>query len=309
MITQINALEQLKRFSKNLKSISYEKIYSLLYNDIRYIPLTLKKIDKKVSIERARPNIGQELFKNINELGCIKDEKTIREKIKNYGRANKKKQAMFYGTLETPAIQKPRFTAIAEISNLFRTPNLNLNCLEEEFFTISRWETQKEINVCEFVFSEYAIKNNSEINLSFQKHLKHLQELNIPEIEINFHINFLKFISEEFAKKVSNPYEYKITAAFSNLILSNPNLSGIIYPSVQTEYYGLNIALKPEVAEELIPKILSTQRLYKKGLKSIITHDLHYCKNIDCNQDIVWSQHSPKEILSMSEIEKYFNEK
>ena len=293
------AFEKLKEYSKNLTSVSYEEIVDLLKNGIKFIPLPIAKLWKNAYIDRVRPNKGTALFKHIDELGYIKDKNVIDNVLKSFGRANNPHQVMFYGALETSLIDKPRLTAIAETSHIFRVPGTD--CIDGEHYTVSRWETQEELLVVEVVFSEYALKNNPDIAKSFENQKKLLQAKNLEQKEIDFHLEFLKFISEEFSKKVTNPEEYKISSAYTNIALTHPDVSGITYPSVQTEYFGVNIVLPPEVVEKYVkPIICSTQIVYKKGMKSLIANGKNYCKEIDVNKDIEWKEHE-KEILSTKE--------
>lgn len=296
---KFEAFAKLKKYSKNLSAVSYDEIYDLLKNGIRNIPLPIAKLWKNSYIDRVRPNKGTALFNHIDELGYIKDENVINNYLTSFGRANQPHQVMFYGALKTTLIAQPRLTAIAETSNIFRIPGTD--CEEGGHYTVSRWETQEELCVVEVVFSEYALKNNPDIAKSFQNQTNFLQEHNLGPQEIAFHLDFLKFISEEFSKRVINPEDYKISAAYTNLALSHSNVSGITYPSVQTDYFGVNIVLPPEIVDTyLIPKICSTQILYKKGMKSLIAIGKHYCKDINNKKNIEWKEHKP-EILTTKE--------
>lgn len=301
------AFEKLKEYSKNLTAVSYEEIYDLLKNGIRFIPLPIAKLWKNAHIDRVRPNKGATLFKHIDDLGYIKDKNVIDNLLTSFGRANNPHQVMFYGALETTLIDKPRLTAIAETSHIFRIPGTD--CTDGEHYTVSRWETQKEMFVIEVVFSEYALKNNPDIAKSFQNQTKLLQEHNLEPKEIAFHLEFLKFISEEFSKRVTNPEEYKISAAYTNIALLHPDVSGITYPSVQTDYFGVNIVLTPNVVDTyIIPKICSTQILYKKGMKSLIANGKYYCKEIDVNKDIEWKEHEPEILTTKEQVREHLKE-
>ena len=178
------AFEKLKECSKNLTSVSYDEIVDLLKNGIKFIPLPIAKLWKNAFIDRVRPNKGTELFKHIDQLGYIKDKYVIDNVLTSFVRANNPHQVMFYGALETSLIDKPRLTAIAETSHIFRVPGTD--CIDGEHYTVSRWETQEELLVVEVVFSEYALKNNPDIAKSFenqkkqrffQLHLNHLLDL------------------------------------------------------------------------------------------------------------------------------------
>ncbi|SFZ94417.1 hypothetical protein SAMN05428642_104169 [Flaviramulus basaltis] len=298
------AFEKLKEYSKNLTLVTYDEIYDLLKNGIKFIPLPIAKLSKNAYIDRVRQNKGKTLFKHINELGYIKDKNVIDNVLSSFGRANNPHQVMFYGALETSLIDKPRLTAIAETSHIFRVSGTD--CPDGEYYTVSRWETRKELLVVEVVFSEYALKNNPEIAESFENQKKLLKEHNLEEKDMAFHLDFLKFISEEFSKKVVNPEEYKISSAYTNIALLHPDVSGIIYPSVQTDYFGVNIVLPPEIVEEYVkPIICSTHIVYKKGMESLITNGENYCKDINVNRDIEWKENYREVLSTKEEVKKH----
>lgn len=301
------AFEKLKEHAKNLEDVSYEEIYDLIKNGIGFLPLPLAKVRKNVFIDRVRANNGATLFKHIDELGYIKDKYVIDNFLTSFGRANNPHQVMFYGALKTELIDKPRLTAIAETSRLFREKGTD--CIDGETYTVSRWETQDEFSVVEVVFSEYALKNNPEIVKSFEIQKQFLQAYKFEESEVAFHLEFLKFISEEFSKKVENPNDYKISVAYTNLALLHPDVCGIIYPSVQTEYFGVNIVLPPEIVDKYLkPIICSTSILYKKGDKFLIVNGKNYCNEIDLKNEIDWKEHSIDFLTPKEEVLKHLEQ-
>lgn len=302
-MNKFDAFEKLKEYSKKLSTVSYNEIYDLMENGIKQIPITLAKIGKGEHIDRVRQNKGKNLFNHINQLGYIKDKNVIDNVLTSFGRANCPHQVMFYGALRTSQIDKQRFTAIAETSHIFR--NQGTNCIDGEYYTVSRWEANNEFFVVEIVFSEYALNNNPDIVRSFEKQKSFFLNQNLAEGEVNFYIDFLKFISEEFSKKVSNSnsYDYKICAAYTNLVMLHPDVSGIIYPSVQTEYFGVNIVLPPETVDKYLkPIVCSTQIVYKKGQKSFIANGEHYCKEIDVNVELKWQEHDKSILTSKQQV-------
>jgi len=136
-----------------------------------------------------------------------------------------------------------------------------------------------------------------------------LKEHNLEPKEVSFHLDFLKFISEEFSKKVTNPEEYKISAAFTNIALLNPDVIGITYPSVQTEYFGVNIVLPIETVDKYIkPSVCSTQIVYKKGLKTLIANGGKYCDEIDIKQDINWKDQDISILTNEDQVNEYLND-
>lgn len=301
------AFDQLKKYSKNLVEVSYEEVYDLLKNGIKSLPLPIAKLMKGAYIDRVRPNKGATLYKHIDDLGYIKDKNVIKNILTSFGRANIPHEVMFYGALETTLIDKPRLTAIAETSNLFRNPETD--CIDGEQYTVSRWVTKEELLVVEFVFSEYALKNNPDIEKSYREQIKLIKELDLETHEIDFHIEFLKFISEEFSKEVTNPEDYKISAAYTNLVLLHPDICGITYPSVQTEYFGVNIALTPKTVDQyLTPAVCSTQVLYKKGRKSLIANGRFYCDEIDIEKEIEWKENDQKLLTTKEQVLEHLKE-
>lgn len=117
-----------------------------------------------------------------------------------------------------------------------------------------------------------------------------------------------RFISEEFSKKVTSQEDYKISAAYTNIALLHPEVNGISYPSVQTEYFGVNIVLTPEgVDKYLLPTICSTQIVYRNGLKTLIVNGEHYCDKIDVADNIQWKEHDKSILTDKGEIAKHLN--
>lgn len=299
------AFEKLKEYAKDLSKVSYEQVYDLLKNGIKYIPIPLAKVRKHAHIDRVRPNKGSTLYEHIDNLGYIKDKEVIDKYLTSFGRANCPHQVMFYGALETSLIDKQRLTAIAEKSDIFRE---NKDCPEGKYYTVSRWQTQEEFLIVEIVFSEFALNNNPDIRKSFDRQKEMLKEHGLEEKEVNFHLEFLKFISEEFSKKVTSQEDYKISAAYTNIAQLHPQVNGISYPSVQTEYFGVNIVLTPEAVDKyLVPVVCSTQIVYRNGMKTLIANGEHYCDKIDAAENLQWKEHEKTILTDKGEVAKHLN--
>lgn len=298
-----NAFETLKEFSKKLDEISYDEIYTLLKESIRRIPIPVAKIHKNSEVDRARLNKGEELYNSIEDLGYIKRQYIIDNYLKEFGRANMPHQVMFYGALRTSPIDKPRLTAIAETSRLFQDEN-GYN-MSGEKYTISRWRNSQEFFVAEIVFAKAAIENNPDIKRSFEKQIKFAEESN--ETDIQFYKDFLVFISEEFARKIERNDDYKISVAYSNLILEHPEIEGIVFPSVQTNYLGANIVMPPSTVDKYFsPEVCSTQILYKTPEKTLIANGKYYCDKIGM-KDLDWKLTDEKHLSTEENIRAHFN--
>jgi len=305
-MNKFEAFEKLKAYSKDLSSVSYDEIYDLLKYGIQKIPMPLSKIKETAFLDRVRRNDGTKLFRHIDELGYIKDEDIVKKYLTEFGRANRPHQVMFYGALETELIDKPRLTAIAETSDIFR--NGGSDCISGDIFTLSRWQAHSEFTAVEVVFSEHALATNPEIQRSYAKQLAFLNEKGLPEEEVKFYLEFLKFISSEFSKPVVNHHDYKISAAYANLALEHPDVEGITYPSVQTEYFGINMVMPPSAVDKYFdPTVCSTQVVYRKGQKSLIANGAHYCDNIDPTTEISWKETDPSLLTPLEEAQRYIS--
>lgn len=296
------ALLKLKEYSAKLEKISYDEVYNLLRESIIRIPIPMARFHKNHVLDRARLNKKDDLYKFIDDLGYIKNQHIIDNILNEFGRANKPHQVMFYGAMKTSLLDKPRVTAIAETSALFQDPN-GFN-LAGEMYTVSRWESNEAFLVAEMVFAKTAIKNNPDVKRAFENQINFAD--NLDERDIDFYKEFLIFISEEFARKIKKNDDYKISVAYTNLIMEHPDIEGVMFPSVQTNYLGANLVISPGTVDRyFIPKVCSTQILYKTPEKTLITNGKHYCDEITGN-DISWKMTDVQYLSDEEEVKKYF---
>lgn len=302
-MTKEEAFEMLKKYSTNLDKINYEEVYLLLKKSIKRIPIPLAKFHYNTEVDRARLNRDNELFTKIDDLGYIKDQFVIENYLSEFGRANKPHQVMFYAGVKTSSIVTPRVTAIAETSKLFQ--DKDGKNLEGEKYTISRWRTKKEFFVAEIVFAKDAIINNPDIKKAYENQIKFAHELN--EVDIEFYKEFLIFISEEFARKIEKNDDYKISVAYTNLILEHPDVEGVVFPSVQTNYFGANIVLPPLTVDKyFLPEVCSTQILYKTPDKTLFANGEHYCDEIT-EDELNWKLMEKQYLTTKEKVNSYFN--
>jgi hypothetical protein len=154
---------------------------------------------------------------------------------------------MFYGAIESSRINAQRVTANAETSELFQ--NRNGVSFDGELYTISRWRNTTELTIVEIVFAQKAIETNPDTKKAFDKQVEFAAALN--EDDIAFSQEFLVFISEEFAREKPTHNDYKISTAYTELVLSDPAIHGITFPSVQTGYWGQNVVFPPAIVDQL----------------------------------------------------------
>jgi hypothetical protein len=226
--------------------------YDLIYQSIadmkdKFVPTALLKKGWYIDRVRVHKNIN-EIFTNEHQVSYIHDQ-DILDNFVTFGRANKKKQAVFYGAVETEEIRHPRVVAYFETSDLLKELDQQENAVE--LFTVSRWEILEDIEILEMIFSDEALKKSSSTRTSLEHQLNNYKDSPLAkEYEEQG-----RFFSNEFARndvKKGQEYKYKITAAYANYIWENPKLKGITYPSVQSDYKGQNVALLPEIVDKYL---------------------------------------------------------
>ncbi|MDB5091208.1 MAG: hypothetical protein JWR09_5202 [Mucilaginibacter sp.] len=240
-------LDYLKSINTDLANIPYEQIYEQIAA-IRYKMLPSGLLKKGHFIDRVRINEPGEIFTNSDEVSYIHDKEKL-EKYIGYGRSNIPGQAVFYGSVMSKKMERPREVAFKETSYNYRIREKLENI--SEVFTMSRWRILENIEVLEMIFSDAALAESEYVQLSLQNQRKHYQHLE----QAGFMEDQARFFSNEFSRNDINKgeeYKYKISAAYINYIWNKSHLKGITYPSVQTGFLGQNVALLPEVVDKYL---------------------------------------------------------
>lgn len=111
------------------------------------------------------------------------------------------------------------------------------------------------------------------------------------------------FISEKFQEKVdeSEGFKYKLTIAFSNILLKNPEIGCLIYPSVASKLYSINFGLKSEIIDKyFVCRSMYTYHV-KRDQKAYTLTPLKYAKKIIVNPggaknyEAIWKNVSDKD--------------
>lgn len=297
MIEQEKAFEELLSYRDKLDKIEYDDIKALFRESIKQIPIATAKIHKNALIDRVRLNREIDFFTKQSDLSYITDQDVIDNYMKEFGRANKPFQPLFYGALESSRIKQNRLTALYETSNLIHdTEAVNL---EGELATLSRWIVQEEMIIAEIVFSDEAIANNPDIYRSFQNQYKQIMKYENRE----FALKLLQFFSDEFARKTLTHHDYKLSVAYSELIMYEKGLPGITYPSVKSGFQGQNIVLRPDVVNDnLILETVSTHRLHKNGMNALFNNYYHTQNFGENNEAFKWNtdECDEKELIKQS---------
>lgn len=277
-----------------LNHVPYEHIYSAIA-DMRdkFIPTAI--IHKGAYIDRVRIHKKlTDIFYKEEDVSYIHDKEIIEHYV-GFGRANKEKQAIFYGAVESPEIKQPRIVAYFETSPILKELEKHNNITE--LFTVSRWRVIEDIEVMEMIFSDEALKVSKYARMSLENQLQNFQHLPLAkEYEEQG-----RFFSNEFARSDVRPgedYKYKITSAYANYIWANTNLKGITYPSVQSAYLGQNVALLPEIVDSSL-KLESPVGIFKferiNGINQPVD-STHLAIDLgENNAAFVWQEYNPEE--------------
>lgn len=212
---------------------SYWDIVNIVREQV-FIPYVTLKIPIGTSLFRARLNEGCS-FNLKSDISYNSNSSSIK-----IGRANYYHQSIFYASHKNE-------TALFETSNILK----EMDNVEEEIITVGTWLVNKEIEVIPIYHDIEFLKKHPEIEKKYFGFLKNNPLYTNPLIQEHF-----KFLSKEFAKKVTKIEEYKISCAFFNVMnekkFRSSDVSGILYPSFEWEQNDINIALTPESVENCL---------------------------------------------------------
>lgn len=289
-----NTLQFLTEVRDRLEYISYEQIYGAIA-DMRdkFIPTAI--IHKGAYIDRVRVHRNlTDLFYKEEDVSYIHDKEIIENNV-GFGRANKEKQAIFYGAVESPEIKQPRIVAYFETSPIIKELEKHPNVVE--LLTVSRWRVIEDIEVVEMIFSDEALKVSKYAQMSLEHQLQHYKHLPLAkEYEEQG-----RFFSNEFARSDVRPgedWKYKITSAYANYIWDHTHLKSITYPSVQSSYLGQNVALLPEMVDRSL-RLEAPIGLFKferiNGINQPID-STHIAMDLGNNNSaFVWQKYKPED--------------
>lgn len=212
-------------------------------------------------IYRARliTNSDNRPHENVSEISYIPD--NLLHKIENFGRVNKPRQSMFYGSLDfatacTEAITK---------GNVFKDKS-------SVMLTVGAWKFETPLKLVQMPHSEKYFKlfyDTVQVK-SESIQLEHVQQLNAEarkQFETDIEFEVLQFFADEFGKfSTENGYEYKLSNYYADRIFNRirgyemeEEIDGIIYPSIALSYQHKNIVLKPEVVKNKMKFINAMQ--------------------------------------------------
>lgn len=254
-------LELLDIFEKaDLKSVSNYRLNVLLMEMLSGCPLPKTIEIPTIFVERGRVN-----SKDGIEFNSEKDisYNEINLNINKYGRANLLMQPMFYGCSANDKIKEPRivvtFEAFEEIRLRETVDKRNLN-----FITIGKWASKSDLNTVYLNFSTRNLKHTPKLKEILDSFIIRLVEQGCGSDLAQAQIKVIEFLSNCYERKVASNDEYKFTALLSSLIFNPPleindneKIDCIVYQSIQTEYDGTCVAIKPKAIENKFELIVA----------------------------------------------------
>ena len=250
-IERLNAIDFPKYKGKTNVDSFVENITKMLTSEFGIILNTLKPFkqkDFKLSIFRVRE---MDSFSNIN---LVREHSYPPIHLTGMGRCNFPQFPVFYCSNDA-------MTALIEVVRNYVG--------SEKKYCISKWEihpTDQELVFETFLQSELPVENHFKI---FQKEIqerinepfeKSFQEKLAPEKKDGL-IEYLTYLDKSFI----NDKNYSISASLAHRSLyagHNFRTDILMYPSVQTQFKGVNMALSPNFVENN----LELKRLYEVTL-------------------------------------------
>jgi len=216
----------------NLQKLSVEEIKEKIH-DIILGHLRITYSVNPEALVRGRKNTKNEIFNHKKNLWYPNWDEIPKEKYQ-LNRCSDLGEKILYTSTETD-------TTICELQ------------LEKgETFTLADFVTRSEnLNaIVQVIGINELSKAQKKFEKLFNDHYPKLKKDAPEEYEKNIIID--NFLSEQFQIKIASneSWKYKLTIAISQILLSNPETNGLIYPSISTNSKGANIALKPEFVDQ-----------------------------------------------------------
>ncbi|MBU3050596.1 RES domain-containing protein, partial [Chryseobacterium indologenes] len=245
-----------------LCNVAFPRIPISIYN-FENQPFELQQMEMGGTniIYRAREikNKDNVPFDKASELSYIPDE--LLNIIKDFGRANKPGQSMFYGAFDYPVACTECIVNGKEIIAKGST-----------LFVVGMWKIQERLKLAQIPHSE-GIFTEFYDTVDFKSEtiqLQDIQKLNATiknQINSDYDYKNLMFFADQFARfdeknsyKLSNYYCDRI---FNNVVnLKTPQyIEGIIYPSIVNSFQKENIVLRPSVVDKKL-KFIGAMLVY-----------------------------------------------
>lgn len=195
----------------------------------------------------------------VSDISYIPDKEL--DKIKSFGRVNKKGESMFYGSLNF---------ATACIETLSK--GVDFRKTGSAMVSIGTWKFEQPLKLVQMphsekVWTEFYQTVSFKSEKLTEEHIKeHNAELR-KQINNDLAYEILELFGDAFAKfDIKDDSDYYLSNYYADRVFNRLNgfkvgeeIDGIIYPSVPNSYQENNIALKPSVIEDKLKFINAMQ--------------------------------------------------
>jgi hypothetical protein len=268
IIKEINRFKSLNLEGFSIDAIKTE-IHNIILGHLRIIYLVNPQ-----GLVRGRKNINRRLFFNKKDL-WYPNWDDIPKELHCLNRCNDAGDKMLYTATETD-------TTICE---------LQLN--KGDIFTLAHLYPKKDkLNAkVQVIGIKELSRSQSKYEKLFNEHYLKLKKDAPIEYEKNILVD--DFLSEHFQIKVGSneTWKYKITIAISQILLSNTDTVGLIYPSISTNAKGANIILKPDFVDNNL-------RIGLAGVLEVVDQSIK--EGISVRLILVPRENNVKELLYIS---------
>jgi hypothetical protein len=265
-------IAKLKKLKADNTISSYPHIKNILKNQRIPVAYTEIKPFKLIRYRSHNETNKDKFFESSEELSFRTDILNINE----LGRANEPGQGFFYCN-----DNENRNTGITEIVSIFRG---NVNS-EEEVLTIGAWDVKENLTLAMILPSEQITGNNKDFDMMKDDFNRFEKSPEFEELKI-----FNEFLANEFALDIEkHNSNYKISCAFAMYIKEQiPEVDGIMYASVKSEYKGVNIVLWPEVVEKKLDFVAARKSIFKKVKnKTFVEQEIVESISYEKDKDII----------------------
>lgn len=231
--------------AKNLNSTEYEELVKEINGYFKIIPLKYCIIKKGAMLYRARKNKNEKPYEEVSKIYIAP-----KNRIDDFGRANKPRQQIFYTGLD---MKQAAFEVLQDHKNSTNPYK------EHDSVTIGAYEVLEEINLATLIFSPDVQKVRPEMKQHIEEEKEMLDFSVLGEDFVNSSNLILEFFSDKFAEPNLASKEYMYSVFYINHVLfanelidpkHNFQFEGVNYPSVARKYKFDNQALTLETAEK-----------------------------------------------------------
>jgi len=163
-------------------------------------------------------------------------------------RASTPNMTMFYGSILPEELKEGELDNARVIASYEAIPWLRDKTVKgKKVITFTKWKVIQEIKLIA-ILQHGIFYDKSSYTKKLMDDFETFLNQNLDKKEET--IAFTTFLASEFAKEVdtTKDYEYLISAAFTESIVSL-GYDGVLYPSVQLNGTGFNVAITPKVAD------------------------------------------------------------